>query len=202
MPVMPWIENSSRTLLGRLFSCTTTASNPPPPVNFPVRRSDCSACMWAMPPDAWMYLAIRLSAVWAESGAAHNASAATFDSVLRMIIPPELRRGGTTKLSAGGRLATRLDLLDVTDDAVPIEVGLDCAASRRAQPVSQCGVSKQTVESLSHRRRTVRIDQESRFTLANGVDQTSLSSRQHGDAGRGGLHHGDPEALYEQVVAP
>src|SRR5258708_4290694 len=48
MPVMPWIENSSRTLLGRLFSCTTTASNPPPPVNFPVRRSDCMARIQAL----------------------------------------------------------------------------------------------------------------------------------------------------------
>src|SRR2546422_7886698 len=40
MPVIPWMENSSRTLLGRLFSWTTTASNPPPPVYFPVRRSE------------------------------------------------------------------------------------------------------------------------------------------------------------------
>src|SRR5258706_12331 len=76
MPVIPWIENSSRTLLGRLFSCTTTASNPPPPVNFPVRRNDCSAWMRAMPPDAWMYLATRLSTdwAWATTGVANTTS--------------------------------------------------------------------------------------------------------------------------------
>src|SRR6266480_4640422 len=76
MPVIPWIENSSRTLLGRLFSCTTTASNPPPPVYFPVRRNVCSAWMRAMPPDAWMYLAMRLSTdwAWATTGAANPAS--------------------------------------------------------------------------------------------------------------------------------
>src|SRR6266571_1326830 len=92
MPVMPWIENSSRTLLGRLFSCTTTASNPPLPVNLPARRSDCSACMRAMPPDAWTYFAMRLSTDCAESGVAHSVNAASLNRMLRMV-PPTLQRG-------------------------------------------------------------------------------------------------------------
>ena len=127
-----------------------------------------------MPPDACMYLAIRLSPDWAESGVAHNASAATFSTVLRMVIPPKLRRG-TRKLPTGRMVATRLDILDVPHDAVPVEVGLDCAASDRAQPLSQCRVSKQTVESLSHRRGIVRIDQQSRFAVADGVVEGTSS---------------------------
>src|SRR6266852_5191218 len=117
-----------------------------------------------------------------------------------MIIPPRLRRGAT-KLSAAPGVATCFDILDVTNNAVPIEVGLDCAASGCAQPPAQCGVSKQTVESLGYRRGAVGIDQESRFAVAYSVDQTSLTPRHHGDARRRGLHRGDTEALDEQVVA-
>src|SRR5881394_3351566 len=105
MPVIPWMENSSRTMFGRLFSCTTTASNPPPPVNFPVRRSVCSACMRAIPPDAWMYFAIRLSADWADSGAALSANAA----MERARVKRFMRKGsssGTDKIAAGRALAT------------------------------------------------------------------------------------------------
>src|SRR5438309_209078 len=99
------MENSSRTMFRRLFSCTTTASNPPPPVNFPVRRSVCSACMRAIPPDAWMYFAIRLSADWADSGAALSANAA----MERARVKRFMRKGsssGTDKIAAGRALAT------------------------------------------------------------------------------------------------
>src|SRR6266576_5627858 len=105
MPVIPWIDNSSRTLLGRLFSCTTTASNPPPPVNRPVRRSDCSAWILARPPDAWMYLATRLSTDCADSGVVHTANAARFSRVFRMIILQGYGVG-RVKIPAGRALAT------------------------------------------------------------------------------------------------
>src|SRR5713226_6729497 len=118
-----------------------------------------------------------------------------------MIDPPRLRGGGATKLSAGRAVATRLDILDIPNDTVPVEVRLHRAASGRAQPLPQCGVRKQTVESLGHRPGAVRIDQESRFAVAYRVDQTSLSSRQHGDTRRRGFHHRYAEALHEQVVA-
>src|SRR5438874_12054466 len=80
------MENSSRTLLGRLFSYTTTASNPPPPVNFPVRRSVCSAWMRAIPPDAWTYFAMRLSTLCAGSDTATSIIAQSDDRMFRTVL--------------------------------------------------------------------------------------------------------------------
>src|SRR2546427_8133588 len=53
---------------GRLFSWRTAASKPPPPVNFPVRRSVATAWIRSMPPTVLMYLVMMSSAVWADSG--------------------------------------------------------------------------------------------------------------------------------------
>src|SRR5437667_5998045 len=86
-PVSPCSENSSRTLLGRLFSWRTAASKPPPPVNFPVRRSVVTAWMRSMPPTVLMYFAMMSSAVCADSGRAKSVSPASFRRVFRMGSP-------------------------------------------------------------------------------------------------------------------
>src|SRR6266540_1967363 len=86
-PVRPCSENSSRTLFGRLFSWRMAASKPPPPVNFPVRRSVCTAWILSMPPTVFTYLAMYWSAVWARSGAANSASPASVTRASRIDVP-------------------------------------------------------------------------------------------------------------------
>src|SRR5450759_1784713 len=87
MPVIPWIENSSRTLLGRVFSSMTIASNPSSPVNFPTRRNVLIAWILSAPPTVLMYRAMMSSAVgvdWAPSGALMAATLARVRRALRM----------------------------------------------------------------------------------------------------------------------
>src|ERR1700719_3109026 len=88
MPVIPWIENSSRTLLGRELSSMTIASNPSSPVYFPIRRKVLIAWILSAPPTVLVYLAIMSSAVgvdWAPSGALTAATLARARRTLRMI---------------------------------------------------------------------------------------------------------------------
>src|SRR2546426_204865 len=88
MPVIPCSANSCRTRFGRLLSCTTTASNPPPPVNRPVRRSVCTAWIRSMPPTVLMYRAMMSSAVCADSGGAvQSANPTSLNSTFRMVVP-------------------------------------------------------------------------------------------------------------------
>jgi hypothetical protein len=49
-PVIPWSTSSCRTIAGRLFSSTTFASKPPPPVNLPVFLRVLTAWSLSMPP--------------------------------------------------------------------------------------------------------------------------------------------------------
>src|SRR2546426_1456021 len=88
MPVIPCSANSCRTRFGRLLSCTTTASTPPPPVNRPVRRSVCTAWIRSMPPTVLMYRAMMSSAVCADSGGAvQSANPTSLNSTFRMVVP-------------------------------------------------------------------------------------------------------------------
>src|SRR6266705_2330478 len=81
---MPWNTNSCRSLFGRLLSCTTPASKPPPRTTFPVRRSVVTAWILSIPPTFVRYLAMISSAVWAGSGAARAASPASVKRGFRM----------------------------------------------------------------------------------------------------------------------
>src|SRR2546426_3366822 len=87
MPLIPCSANSCRTRFGRLLSCTTTASNPPPPVNRPVRRSVCTAWIRSMPPTVLMYRAMMSSAVCADSGAVQSANPTSLSRTFRMVVP-------------------------------------------------------------------------------------------------------------------
>src|SRR3989475_12930164 len=87
MPVIPCSANSCRTRFGRLLSCTTTASNPPPPVTRPVRRSVCPAWIRSMPPTVLTYLAMMSSAVCADSGAVQTANPTSLSRTFRMVVP-------------------------------------------------------------------------------------------------------------------
>src|SRR5262252_9061230 len=63
----------------------TTASKPPPPVNFPVRRSVLMASIFSAPPMVLMYLATISSEVCAETGMANSASPIITGRILHMI---------------------------------------------------------------------------------------------------------------------
>src|SRR4029077_21222410 len=117
-----------------------------------------------------------------------------------MIIPPKFPRE-PTKLSARPLVATRLDVLDITHHAVPVEVRLDCAPTCRAHSPPQRGVCKQAVECLGDCWRAVRIDQQSSYALEHCVEQASCSTAHHGNTRRRVIHRRDPEPLYEQIVA-
>src|SRR2546425_4006133 len=87
MPVIPGSATSCRPRLGLLLSWTTTASNPPPPVNRPVRRSVCTAWIRSMPPTVLMYRAMMSSAVCADSGAVQSANPTSLSRTFRMVVP-------------------------------------------------------------------------------------------------------------------
>src|SRR5919198_6625528 len=71
------------------------------------------AWILAIPPDAWTYLAIRLSTDcggdWATSDVAQSINPRALSNVPRIIVPPRLQRGangGTQKIPAGRAVAT------------------------------------------------------------------------------------------------
>src|SRR5712691_3836832 len=146
MPVIPWIENSSLTLLGRELSSMTMASNPSSPVYFPIRRNVLIAWILSAPPTVLVYRAIMSSAVgvdWAPSGALMAATLARMRRALRMIPSGEavLQKVATAAKDSACR-GNCLSMMGcgLTDGLLPqLGAKLLCELLREVRPIVKGG---------------------------------------------------------------